>query len=184
MAGGWRAGDYLDRPLRDLLDDVASGDPVPAAGSLIAVVGALAAGLAATVALRSTARLPDARVIAERLDRLRALLEPLITADAADYAKALGFSDRAERAAAIRAAAEGPVVVAEVVAEVAEIAAALAVAGNPNLHYDAAAAAQLAAAVAEVGAQLTEANVGEAEPFPRAQIAAQKARVAAHRARA
>ena len=178
---GWRGGDYLDRPLRELLDDVAGGDPLPAAGSLIAVVGALAAGLAATVARRSGAQVADASAIAERLDQLRLLLEPLITADAADYAAAMAQSDRPARDAALLAAAAGPVVVAEALAEVAELATALAASGNQNLRYDAAAAAQLAATAAEVGAQLTEANVGRAEPYQRASAAAAKARAAARR---
>lgn len=178
MAAGWQGGDYRDRPLRDLLDDVAGGDPLPAAGSLIAVVGALAAGLAATVARRSVAQISGAPAIAERLDQLRLLLEPLITADAADYAAALAESERSARDAGLLRAAEGPVVVAEALAEVAVIATALAANGNQNLRYDAAAAAQLAATAAEVGAQLTEANVGEADPYPRARAAAAKARAA------
>src|SRR5665647_125074 len=86
---GWAAGDYLDRPLRELLEDVADADPVPAAGSVVAVLGALAAGLAAKVARRSTSQVPDTESIAERADWLRGRLEPLITADAASYTEAL-----------------------------------------------------------------------------------------------
>ncbi|MGH3425722.1 MAG: cyclodeaminase/cyclohydrolase family protein, partial [Nocardioidaceae bacterium] len=56
---GWATGDYLDRPLRDLLGDVSGADPVPAAGSLAAATGALAAGLVAKVARRSVSRLED-----------------------------------------------------------------------------------------------------------------------------
>jgi hypothetical protein len=52
MAAGWKSGDYRDRPLHELLGDVAGGAAVPAAGSTIAAVGALAAGLAARARIR------------------------------------------------------------------------------------------------------------------------------------
>jgi formiminotetrahydrofolate cyclodeaminase len=181
---GWAAGDYLDRPLRDLLEDVAGTDPVPAAGSLVAVLGALAAGLAAKVARRSTSQRPDAEAIAERADLLRQRLEPIITGDAAGYAEALATEgNRAERHAAMLEASSGPVVVAETAAEIAEIAAALAANCNPNLRVDAAAVAWFAASVTEVSADLTAANVGESEPFRAARTAATRARAAAERTR-
>jgi formiminotetrahydrofolate cyclodeaminase len=185
VASGWAAGDYLDRPLRELLEDVAGADPVPAAGSLVAAVGALAAGLTAKVARRSTAQRSDAAAIAERADLLRGQLEPLITGDAAGYAHTLdALGDGADRAGAMRAASAGPVLVSEVAAEVAEIAAGLAVDCNPHLRVDAAAVARLAASVAEVGAELTQANVGESDLFLRARSAAAQARTAADGARA
>jgi formiminotetrahydrofolate cyclodeaminase len=181
---GWAAGDYLDRPLRELLEDVAGADPVPAAGSVVAVLGALAAGLAAKVARRSTSQVPDTEKIAERADWLRGRLEPLITADATSYTEALAArGNRADHAAAMLSASSGPVLVAEIAAEIAEIASALAAAGNPHLRYDAAAAAWIAASIAEVGADLTAANDGESASFQRARLAAVRARVAAVSAR-
>jgi formiminotetrahydrofolate cyclodeaminase len=181
---GWEAGDYLDRPLRELLEDVAGADPVPAAGSVVAVLGALAAGLAAKVARRSTSERSDAQAIAEQADLLRQRLEPIITGDAASYAEALAAGgDRAERRAAMLEASSGPVVVTETAAEIAEIAAALAANCNPNLRVDAAAVAWFAASVAEVGADLTAANVGESEPLRVARTAATRARAAAERTR-
>ncbi|HUG51415.1 MAG TPA: cyclodeaminase/cyclohydrolase family protein [Terrimesophilobacter sp.] len=181
---GWAAGDYLDRPLRELLEDVAGTDPVPAAGSLVAVLGALAAGLAAKVARRSTAQRPDAEDIAERADLLRQRLEPIITGDAASYAEALtAGGSPADRRAAMVEASSGPVVVAETAAEIAEIASSLAADCNPNLRVDAAAVAWLAASVAEVGADLTAANIGESEALQDARAAAARARAAADLAR-
>lgn len=181
---GWTAGDYLDRPLRELLEDVAGDDPVPAAGSVVAVLGALAAGLAAKVARRSTSQRPDAEAVAERADALRERLEPIITADAASYAAALTSNgNRAERAAAMLKASSGPVEVAEAAAEIAEIATALAANCNPNLRVDAATAAWLAASVAEASADLTAANVGESAALQQARIAATRARAAADSAR-
>lgn len=183
--GGWAVGDYLDRPLRELIDDVAGTDPVPAAGSLVAVLGALAAGLTAKVARRSAAQRPDSDAIAERADRLREQLEPLITGDAAAYAQTLEtVSDGADRMEAMRAASAGPVQVAEAAADIAEIASDLAADCNPNLRVDAAAAAWLAASIAEVAADLTAANVGESAPFQRAHAAVARARAAADGTRA
>src|SRR5690625_7330542 len=43
LMAGWEGGDYLDRPLRDLLSDIAGAEPVPAAGSTVAGTTALAA---------------------------------------------------------------------------------------------------------------------------------------------
>ncbi|GAB3042960.1 hypothetical protein GCM10027052_26470 [Parafrigoribacterium mesophilum] len=183
-ASGWAAGDYLDRPLRELLEDVAGADPVPAAGSLVATVGALAAGLTAKVARRSTTQRPDAEAIAARADLLRAQLEPLITGDAAGYAKALDApSNSTDRTEAMRAASTGPVSMAEVTAEIAEIASELAAHCNPNLRVDAAAVAWLAASVAEVGADLASANVGDSALSQRAHAAVARARAAADRTR-
>lgn len=180
---GWASGDYLDRPLRELLDDVAGADPVPAAGSLVAVLGALAAGLAAKVARRSTSQRPDAEAIADRADRLREQLEPIITGDAASYAEALAAgSNRSDRAAAMLESTSGLAVVTESAAEIAEIAATLAANCNPNLRADAAAVARIAASVAEVGTALTAANVGESSPLQRARAAAARARTAANNA--
>jgi formiminotetrahydrofolate cyclodeaminase len=185
MGSGWAAGDYLDRPLRELLEDVAGTDPVPAAGSLVAVLGALAAGLAAKVARRSTAQRPDAEEIAERADRLRQQLEPIITGDAASYAEALrAGGNQADRRAAMLEASSGPVVVAETAADIAEIASALEADCNPNLRVDAAAVAWIAASVAEVSADLAAANVGDSEPLRRARAAAARARAAADSAKA
>lgn len=181
---GWAAGDYLDRPFRDLLDDVASNDPVPAAGSMLAAVGALTAGLVAKVARRSTAQRSDAEAVAERLDRLRRRLEPIITADAASYAETLSApNDSAERDAAMESASSGPVLTAEITAEIAVIAAELVAGSNPNLRSDLAGAAWLAASIAEVATELTAANVGKSAPFQQARSAALRAREAAEATR-
>lgn len=128
-------GDYLDLPLRALLDDVAGKDSVPAAGSVIAVLGSLAAGLAAKVAHRSTSRLPDAEEIAQRADALRSKFEPIITADAIGYAAALAMRGD-DRAAAMHSLSAELALMAETAAETAELASALVDDGNPNLRFD------------------------------------------------
>ena len=176
---GWASGDYLDRPLRELFEDVASRESVPAAGSALAVLGALAAGLTAKVARRSSSRLPNAADLAQRADELREGLEPLVTADAAGYAGAMAAPEG--RAAAMAAVSAGTAFIAESAAEIAQLAADLAVDGNQNLRWDAMAAARIAAIAAEVAAELTAANVGEDDPFPRAHSAAILARTATDR---
>lgn len=170
--------DYLDRPLRSLFDNVAGTDSVPAAGSVIATLGALCAGLAAKVAHRSHSRLPDAEEIAKRLDGLRLKFEPLITADAIGYAAALATRGE-ERDAAMHSLSFDLVLMAEAAVEVAELASALAVNGNPNLRYDAHAAVAIAVTVTEIGAALIGANVGASDLSARAQSAVGRARTAA-----
>lgn len=181
MAIGADAGNYLDRPLNELLDDISGTDPVPAAGSVVAVLGALAAALAAKVAHRSASRLSDAEQIAKRADGLRNRLEPLITADAIDYAAAL--ATRGDRAPAMLSVSNGIVLMAETAAEIAELASDLARNGNQNLHHDAAAAVQIAAMAAQIAAELTGANVGESALSRRAHAAVVRAQTAAGRER-
>lgn len=170
-------GDYLGRNLRALFDDVASGESVPAAGSVIAVLGALAAGLAAKVAHRSATRLPEAQKLADRADALRATFEPIITADALGYAAALSVRG-ADRAAAMMPLSTELLTMVETATEVAELAATLAATGNPNLSFDADAAARIAVTVAEIGAQLITANLGDSELTSRALSATERARTA------
>ncbi|MEO7350165.1 MAG: cyclodeaminase/cyclohydrolase family protein [Terrimesophilobacter sp.] len=172
------ADDYLDRPLRALFDDVAGTDSVPAAGSVIATLGALSAGLAAKVAHRSHSRLPDAEEIAGRLDALRLTFEPLITADALGYAAALAVRGD-DRAAAMHALSFDLVLIAEAAATVAELASTLALTGNPNLRYDAEASVRIAVTVTQIAAELIGANVVETELSRRANSAAGGALAAA-----
>lgn len=172
------ADDYLDRPLRVLFDDVAGTDSVPAAGSVIATLGALDAGLAAKVAHRSHSRLPKAEEIAKRADELRIKFEPLITVDAIGYAAAIAVRGD-EQAAAMHSLSFDLVLMAEAAAEVAELASALALHGNPNLRYDADSSVRIAVTVTEIAAELIGANVGETELSRRAHGAADVARAAA-----
>lgn len=172
--------DYLERPLRSLFDSVAGVDSVPAAGSVIATLGVLAAGLAAKVAHRSASQLSNSEEIAGRADELRRKLEPLITADAVGYAAALAKRGH-ERDAALRSLTSELVLMVETAAEIAELASSLVSDGNQNLRYDADAAARIAVTVAEVGTELIGANVGESELSLRARSAVSRARAAAGR---
>ncbi|UYM06202.1 cyclodeaminase/cyclohydrolase family protein [Solicola gregarius] len=178
----WQSGDYLQRPLQELLDDVGGADPVPAAGSMAAATGALAAALTAKVARRSIARMDGAEELALRADHLRNRLEPLVTLDAASYAAVLDARrDDKDTTPTWKDAASWPETIAYVAADIADLAAELTENGNPNLRFDAAGAASFAAATAEVACSLVAANEGELESV---RAAALRARRTAERAEA
>ncbi|WP_298331212.1 cyclodeaminase/cyclohydrolase family protein [Haloactinopolyspora sp.] len=153
-APGWQRGDYLDRPLRDLLDDAAGHDPLPAAGSIAAATAALAAALTVKVARRSAAHRPDTDDLVAHGEKLLARLSLQISADPPAYAAYL--RDRSPQA--LRAASSAPAEVAKAGAEVATLAGDLAATGNPALAYDAAAAQRLATAATTVAESLIAAN--------------------------
>ena len=167
------APDYLDLPLGEFLDRVASDSPAPGGGSVAAIAVALAAGLAGMAARLSTGQLSDAPELAEKADASRRRVAPLARADAESYGRVLdAYRDpdpetRATRARdALSGAADVPLAVAEVGSEVAGIAARLAEEGNPNLQGDALAAVLIAgagvrAAAALVGINLSTANVDD-----------------------
>ena len=164
---------YLERPLADFLDSVASGEPAPAGGAVAAVAVALAAGLSGMAARLSVDQLVDAAELAERAERLRRRVAPLAQEDATAYGHVLAAyrapddGDPEERQRRIRMAlseaADVPLAIAEVGAMVAETAARLAREGNPNLRGDAVAAALLAEAGARAAAVLVEINVAAGE---------------------
>jgi methenyltetrahydrofolate cyclohydrolase len=62
------APDYLDLPLGEFLDRVASDSPAPGGGSAAAIAVALAAGLAGMAARLSTGQLSDAPELADQAD--------------------------------------------------------------------------------------------------------------------
>ena len=118
--------------------------------------------------------------IVGRAEELRARVEPLADADAEAYGAFMAerTDENLERIVAI------PFELAEVAAEVADLAAPVAAEGNPNLTGDAAAGADLAAAAASVGARLVEINASPGDrrftrrahwPRPRTRRAAPSA---------
>ncbi len=168
------APDYLDLPLGEFLDRVASDSPAPGGGSVAAIAVALAAGLAGMAARLSTGQLSDAPELADQADTLRHRVAPLARTDAESYGRVLeAYRDPEDRTARVRdalsEAADVPLAVAEAGSEVASIASRLAEEGNPNLEGDALAAALLAgagvrAAAALVGINLSSANVDDDRP--------------------
>jgi methenyltetrahydrofolate cyclohydrolase len=97
--------------------------------------------------------------VVERAEVLRGRAEPLADADAAAYGAfmAARTDDNLERIVAI------PFELAALAAEVAELAAVVADEGNPNVRGDAAAGADLAAAVASTAARLVAINAREGD---------------------
>ena len=153
-APGWERGDYLDRPLRDLLDDTAGHDALPAAGSVAATTAALAAALTVKVARRSAGHRPGTDELVARAEKLLARISTQISADPPAYAAFLRErSPRTRHAASVT-----PTVLAQTGTEVAALAGDLVTTGNPALAYDAAAAEHLATAAVRVAESLIAAN--------------------------
>jgi formiminotetrahydrofolate cyclodeaminase len=167
------APDYLDLPLGEFLDRVASDGPAPGGGSVAAIAVALAAGLAGMAARLSTSQLADAPDLADQADASRRKAAPLAKADAESYGLVLDAyrePDPETRTARVRDALSGaadvPLAVAEVGSEVAGVAARLVEEGNPNLQGDAITAVLLSeagvrAAVRLVGINLSTADIDD-----------------------
>ena len=160
--------DYAELPLGRFLDMVASREPAPGGGASAAVAVALAAALTGMAARFSTDQLADAYRIADRAEGLRSRVMPLARADAAAYGRVLDAyrssrDDEEGRRRKVRdalsEAADVPLAIAEIGAEVAGISVRLAEDGNPNLRGDAVTATALAGAGVRAAAVLVEINV-------------------------
>jgi formiminotetrahydrofolate cyclodeaminase len=152
------------RTLHGYLDEVASGAPAPGGGSVVAIVGALAAALGEMVANLTLGRAKFASTedvlgpARDDLTRLRRTLMDAASADEAAYgayrvASALPRGTESEKSArggalatALIAATEVPLAVAKAAARVAEIMETVAKIGNPRVRADAALGALLAEA--------------------------------------
>jgi methenyltetrahydrofolate cyclohydrolase len=164
------APDYLDLPLGEFLDRVASDGPAPGGGSVAAIAVALAAGLAGMAARLSTSQLADAPDLAEQADASRRKAAPLAKADAESYGLVLDAyrePDPETRTARVRDALSGaadvPLAVAEVGSEVAGVAARLVEEGNPNLEGDAITAVLLSEAGVRAAVRLVGINLATAD---------------------
>ncbi len=164
---------YLEQPLADFLDSVASDEPAPGGAAVAAVAVALAAGLCSMAAHLSAGHLADAAELAERAEHLRERVAPLAQEDATAYGHVLVAyraprdRDLVERQQRIRTALSGaadvPLAIAETGAMVAEVAARLVQEGNTNLRGDAVAAALLAEAGVHAASVLVEINMRAGE---------------------
>ncbi len=168
VAGIESVPDYPGLPLARFLEMVACREPAPGGGASAAVAVALAAALAGMAARFSTERLAEAESLAGKADELRGRALPLARADAAAYGRVLDAyrnprDDEAGRRRRIREALSGaadvPLSIAEIGAEVAGISARLAEEGNPNLRGDAVTAAVLAGAGVRAAVTLVEINL-------------------------
>jgi methenyltetrahydrofolate cyclohydrolase len=156
----------------ELLDAVASQEPVPGGGAVSGIAAALAAGLAAMAARYALRHDPGSALFTDltgRADALRARAVALADADADAYGRYVAATrlprdpDPGQRRAAIRAAldaaADVPADLGRVAADVAVLGEKLAVSGNPNLRSDACAASLLASAAAGSAAILVAENL-------------------------
>lgn len=187
---------YLDVPLGDFLDAVASREPAPGGGSSAAVSVAMAAGLVAMAARLSPDLTESGRLVADA-EHLRRRSAELADADAEAYGKVLATmsatrdSEPAEREERRRAAFESatlvPLELAELGADTARLAAVLVASGNPNLRGDAATAAYVAEGGVRSAAALVRINVASGGCDPalltravRCVAAAEEARGSVH----
>jgi formiminotetrahydrofolate cyclodeaminase len=181
----------LDRSLRDFLDEVAAEGRTPGGGSVAALVTALAAALLAKVA-RTTTAWPDSRGIAAQAESLRDRAAPLAQADAEEYEAALRAREEdggqtGERrdfalGRAYARAAEPPLQIARIAADVAELSIVVARNGDPAFHADAVTAGLLAAAAATAAAGLVGVNLTASADDERVREAARLAENAARAA--
>jgi formiminotetrahydrofolate cyclodeaminase len=149
------------QPLTDYLDAVASGEPTPGGGSVVAVVAALAAALGEMVCRLTLGRPayaaaePEIKPVLSELARARARLLSLAAADEAAYRRYLAAialpkttdAERSARRPAVRAALleaiDIPLAVASECAAIGARLEPVARLGNRHALSDAAAAALL-----------------------------------------
>jgi formiminotetrahydrofolate cyclodeaminase len=183
---------FLDLTASQVLDELAGPVP-PGGGSALAFTVAMAAALVRMSARASAESWDDAGGVAAQADALRARAAPLAQLDADVYDQALAVRDGAaalppekrdwEIGKAFTAAAEPPLEIARVAADVAELALAVALSGEPRIRPDAVAAATLAAAVARAAVAIVEANLTALEGDTRVTEAEELAGVAAYAAK-
>src|ERR671930_734732 len=85
--------DFLELPVRELLNRVAAPEPAPGGGSVLALTAALAAGILTMAARASGREWAEAAGAAAQAESLRARAAPLVTRDAQAYEEALATRD-------------------------------------------------------------------------------------------
>jgi glutamate formiminotransferase/formiminotetrahydrofolate cyclodeaminase len=164
------AAKFAHQRVVEVLELLAADGPQPAGGPAAAIVAGLAATLAAAAADRSRDGWPEAGGARAQALALRRRILNLASEDAAAYAAARtalatrgGEGDVETRDAqigeAVRLAADAPLQIGAVAADVAALAALVASHGAPDVQTDAAIASLLAAAAARSAAQLVEINL-------------------------
>src|SRR5580765_3895105 len=174
---------FLDLTLAEWLDELAHSRSVPGGGSALAFAVATGAAVLAMVA-----RVSGAPGLVAQAEALRARTAPLAQLDADSYDEALAARDGTEAlrpeqrdwelGLAFARAAEPPLEIARAGADVAELAAQLAEAGDPRVRADALAAAALGAAAARGAVALVAVNLTALQDDPRVAEAEQLAATA------
>jgi formiminotetrahydrofolate cyclodeaminase len=181
---------YLDSTLNGWLGELAQTRGAPGGGSALAFAVASAASV-----LAMAARVSDSVGFAVQADALCARAAPLVQLDADTYDAALAVRDATEElkveqrdweiGRAFARAAEPPLEIGRIAADVAELAAQLAESGDLRVRADAIAAAALAAGAALGAVALVAVNLTALNGDPRvaeAQDLAENARRSAARA--
>lgn len=193
--------DFLDLPLRDFLDEVATPEPMPGAGYCAAVSLSMAAGLVAMVAGASRGEWGEARGAAAQANTLRERVAPLAQRNVDAYARAIARLRPADESpegepeahtpgeiglgVLLEHAAQIPLEIAQAAVDVAFLAAVVAERGEPAMRADAVAGALLAQGAARTAATLVEINLGTTSSdarVVRARDLAESAAAAAERA--
>ncbi|HEX2951210.1 MAG TPA: cyclodeaminase/cyclohydrolase family protein [Armatimonadota bacterium] len=154
--------DFLQIPVRQYLDQLASGEPTPGGGSAAGLAGAMGAALLCmsarfTVGREKYAQYAEAaEMVISVAEGLREKLQGLVEEDSAAYAQyraalAMPKSNDEEKAirrqalqAATKASALAPMAIARHCHQLLELAGTLAVNSNPNLVSDVAVATEMA----------------------------------------
>jgi formiminotetrahydrofolate cyclodeaminase len=152
--------------LRAVLDEISGPSPAPGAGAVSGIVTAMAAGLIASAARRSS-DWDEARGVSAQAQALRSRVEKLAEANEEAYLEALALIEGAAEdggrdeaiGKALDTAAELPLSIAECAYDVALLGAEAAQHAVPGGAEDAAAAALLAEAAARAAAGLVAANL-------------------------
>ena len=182
----------MDDPLlrlsvHELLERFAAPTPAPAGGSAAALAVAMGAALLAMASRISVDHWADAGSTAAQAEALRLRAAPLAQADAEAYGEVLRLrreqAGDAELGKAFDQAADLPLRIAEVGADVAELAAHAAPRVDPKVHGDAAAAAVLAQAGTGIAAHLVAINLAMSEGDERIRRAEELAEAATDAAR-
>lgn len=155
--------------LDELLDAIADRSPAPASGFVSGVVVAMAAALTAMAARRSRDGWPEADGVIAQAEHLRRRAAPLAQENADAFGEAFALLDApaqgrdVDLGRALTRAAEVPLMIAQVAADVAALAKEVAECGDPTVRGDATGAALLAQAAARSAAHLVEINLGVLE---------------------
>jgi formiminotetrahydrofolate cyclodeaminase len=153
-----------------LLEELAAPREVPGAGSALAASLAAAAAVVQMAARVSPESWGDASGVAAQAESLRDRAARLVDEDAEAYRRALEARAAADRTGkpeqrdwsfgqVTAAAAEPPLAMARIAADLAELCAAAGSRVEPRVHADVAAAAALAAAVARGARELVAVNL-------------------------
>jgi formiminotetrahydrofolate cyclodeaminase len=180
---------YLGLTLEEWLGELSAPTPAPAGGSALAYATACAAAVLVLAARVSEGSWEGAAGAAAQAELLRDRATPLAQRDAEAYAAALDARrsaralppDRRDHALgqAFAGAAEPPLEIARIAADVAELAAQVAALGSQAVRADAVAAAALAAGAARGAVAMVEVNLTASTDDPRVAEAQRLADAAA-----